>query len=48
MVPETLGLVVQGSGVAACGGLVELGEQRLARLLAGVVGELDGDGLRCA
>lgn len=44
-VPEALGLVVQGSSVASSGSLVELREQRLACLLAGVVGKLDGDGL---
>lgn len=43
-VPETLGLVVQGARVAAGSGLVQLGQQGLASLLAGVVGELDSDG----
>ena len=45
-VPESLGLVVEGTRVAACGRLVQLGQQGLARLLTRVVGELDGDGLR--
>ena len=44
-VPESLGLVVQGPRVASSGCLVQLGQQGLARLLTGVVGELDGDGL---
>ena len=43
--PEPLGLVVQGPRVTPVGGLVQLGQQGLAGLLAGVVGELDGDGL---
>ena len=44
-VPEALGLLRQGPGVPPVGRLVELGQQGLAGLLAGVVGELDGDGL---
>lgn len=47
-VPEALSLVVQRASVAACSGLVQLGEQGLARLLAGVVGELHRDGFGCA
>lgn len=38
--PEPLGLVVKRARVAPVGGLVELGEQGLAGLLAGVVGKL--------
>lgn len=36
---------MEGSWVPAVGGLVELREESLAGFLAGVVGELDGDGL---
>ena len=43
--PEALCLVVQGPCIAPGRGLVELGEQRLARLLTRVVGKLDRDGL---
>lgn len=43
--PEPLGLVVEGAWVPAVGWLVQLGQKGLAGLLAGVVGELDGDGL---
>lgn len=46
--PEPLSLVVEGPWVSAVGGLVELWQKGLARLLAGVVGELDRDGLGCA
>lgn len=45
--PEPLGLVVEGARVSAVGGLVELRQKGLAGLLAGVVGELDRDGLGC-
>lgn len=38
--PEPLGLVVKWARVAPVGGLVELGQQGLAGLLAGVVGKL--------
>lgn len=46
--PEPLGLVVQGPRIAAVGGLVELGEQGLACLLARVVGKFHRDGLSCS
>lgn len=46
--PEPLGLVVQGSRIAAVGRLVELREQGLACLLARVVGKFHGDGLSCS
>ena len=45
LLPEALCLLCEGSGVPSIGRLVQLGEQSLARLLAGVVGELHGDGL---
>lgn len=38
--PEPLSLVVKWARVAPVGGLVELGQQGLAGLLAGVVGKL--------
>ena len=43
--PEPLSLVVKGAWVSAIGGLVQLWQKGLAGLLAGVVGELDRDGL---
>ena len=43
--PEPLGLVVEGAWISTVGGLVELWQESLAGLLAGVVGELDRDGL---
>lgn len=44
--PEPLSLVVKRAGVAPVGGLVELGEQGLAGLLAGVVGKLHSNRFR--
>lgn len=44
--PEPLGLVVKRTRVAPVGGLVELGQQRLAGLLAGVVGKLHSNWFR--
>lgn len=43
--PEPLGLMVEGSRVSAIRGLVKLWQKGLAGFLAGVVGELDRDGL---
>lgn len=44
--PEPLGLVVKWARVAPVGGLVELGQQGLAGLLAGVVGKLHSNRFR--
>lgn len=44
-VPESLGLLRQRSWVAPVGWLVQVGQQCLAALLTGVVGELNGDWL---
>lgn len=44
--PEPLSLVVKWARVAPVGGLVELGEQGLAGLLAGVVGKLHSNWFR--
>lgn len=44
--PEPLSLVVKWARVAPIGGLVELGKQGLAGLLAGVIGKLHSNRFR--